>query len=240
MPIITIDGQIGSGAIEVGAEVARKLNIDYVDRLILAEAGKRVGITMAALAEKEQQRYTLRDRLARLFRTALERSAYSGAGGDPFFGMGMDALLLRPYPEESEIISEAQQLDDFHFFQVVSEVVHDLAQGGDVVIVGRGSNIILQDHPDTLHVSTVASMDFRVKMIMAREHGDEAGAQQMADHQETARVAYFQRYFKFHPDDSSLYHITLNPGYLGTIPAAEVVAHAAQGAGLGPIPVPHH
>jgi hypothetical protein len=54
MPIVTIQGQIASGGEEMGPEIARRLGIDYIDRIIMAEAGKRVGATVEALEEKEQ------------------------------------------------------------------------------------------------------------------------------------------------------------------------------------------
>ncbi|MBI2935334.1 MAG: cytidylate kinase family protein, partial [Chloroflexi bacterium] len=66
MPVITINGKIGSGVREIGSLVARILNIDYVDRLVLSEASKRIGATVAALAEKEARITPFRQRLGRV------------------------------------------------------------------------------------------------------------------------------------------------------------------------------
>ena len=63
MPVITINGPVGSGAIEVGQLVAQQLNLSYVDRLILAEAAKLVRAPVGALLDKEQQVDRFRDRL---------------------------------------------------------------------------------------------------------------------------------------------------------------------------------
>ena len=41
MAIITIDGYRGSGTTEVGTRVARALNADYFDRLLLRKAAER-------------------------------------------------------------------------------------------------------------------------------------------------------------------------------------------------------
>ena len=38
MSIITVDGQIGAGAPELGKRVARMFDYDYVDRLVLPRA----------------------------------------------------------------------------------------------------------------------------------------------------------------------------------------------------------
>jgi cytidylate kinase len=37
MPVITIRGQLGSGAPEIANRVAERLHIDYVDREIIAD-----------------------------------------------------------------------------------------------------------------------------------------------------------------------------------------------------------
>jgi cytidylate kinase len=37
MPVIAINGPVGSGSIEVGQLVAQKLSLNYVDRLVFAE-----------------------------------------------------------------------------------------------------------------------------------------------------------------------------------------------------------
>ena len=42
MPIVTIRGQLGSGAPEVGRLVADRLRADYVDREIIAEVASRL------------------------------------------------------------------------------------------------------------------------------------------------------------------------------------------------------
>ena len=52
MPVITINGPIGSGPTEVGQMVAQMLEINYVDRLVFAEAAKLVGSPVGALIEK--------------------------------------------------------------------------------------------------------------------------------------------------------------------------------------------
>ena len=42
MSLVTIRGQLGSGAPEIGRKVADKLHFDYVDREIIAEVAARL------------------------------------------------------------------------------------------------------------------------------------------------------------------------------------------------------
>ncbi len=92
MPVITINGPVGSGAIEVGQLLAQQLNLNYVDRLVLAEAAKLVRAPVGALLDKEQRVNRFRDRLAYFLQTMLERSALYSDAGEPYFGPTIERL----------------------------------------------------------------------------------------------------------------------------------------------------
>ncbi len=230
MPVVTLNGPIGSGGPEVGIEVSHKLNVDYVDRLILAEAAKRIGATVQAVAGKEQEVPRRRDRLGRFVQNLLERSAMSGAGGEPYFGPGIEVLLSRDYYSEGteEPITQTSDLDDQRYIEVTSAVITDLANGGNVVIVGRGGNLILKDIPGILHVGIVAPIEARVRTIMDREHLDDDASLRFVEEHETARIGFYERFFKVHPQDPHNYHMMINMADLRVETAAQIVSHAAQ------------
>ena len=163
MPVITVTGLIGSGAFEVGADVAKKLGIDYIDRMILAEAAKKIGTTVAAVAERTERPPRLGDRVAGFVKTVLERSALAGGGADPYFGGGLDALLVREYRDfPTEEAASDETLSDENLLKVTSGVIQEIAASGDVVIAGRGANVILHDMPGALHVGLVSRHAERV------------------------------------------------------------------------------
>ena len=229
MPVVTFNGPIGASGYEVGIQTARLLEVDYVDRLILAEAAKRIGSTVEVLHTKAHRRVALKDRMAYFFQTMLERSAMSGAGGEPYFTPGMEYLPSEEYTDlAQEPVTAAQRLNDEHFIEATSAVIKDLARSGDAVIIGRGSNMILKDEPGVLHVGESAPLDVRVRTIMAREHLNESEAAKYATDTEKARVDFFRKFFKVHPDEPSLYHLVINMGLLNVESAADLVAHAAR------------
>ncbi len=233
MAVVTLNGQLGGAAREVGQEVARRIGSDYVDRVLLAEAAKRVGATVTALAEKELEHLSLGNRLTKLIQTAFERSAYAGSGGDPFLGPGVDALLIRPYPEgenESSEATSSDQVDDQRFFQVISETIKDLANEGNVVIIGRGSNLVLKDSPGVLHVGVVAPLEFRIEMTMHRDGIKQGEAERYIANEERSRISFFKRHFKANPDDPILYDLMVNPGKLGIEGSANIIVQALESA----------
>jgi cytidylate kinase len=231
VPVITITGLIGSGAPEVGAEVSRKLGMDYVDRLILAEAARKMGTTVAILAERTERPQSFGDRVAEFVRTVLERSALAGGGADPYFGGGLDALLVREYrdfPPEDVESTTGGILTDSKLLEVTSSVIREIAQTGNVVIAGRGANIILRDQPGVLHVALVSSLEERVKRIMEREELGREEAERFVHENDRARQAYYHRFFKVQAEDPRHYHLVLNTDWLTVPRSAEVVIATAQ------------
>lgn len=229
MPVITINGPIGAGGVEIGQMVAQMININYVDRMVFAEAAKLVKVPVGALIEKEQRVVPFRERLARFLQTVLERSAMSGVSGEPYFGRGVEMLPAESYTElAGDPASAAQRLNDKAFIDATSAVIRDLAKTGNVVIIGRGANLILADQPGVMHVGLLGPREARVETLMSREHITRPAAETEADQLEQARITFFRKFFKVQPNDPSLYHMMLNLGRVQFKTAAEIIVHATK------------
>ena len=230
MPVVTINGEIGSRAGEVGHRVAEALGSNYVDRLILAEAARRIGATVEALEEKEEKPETFGEGVARFLQRMLERSAVAGTGGEPYFGPGLDILLGRQYEEmDQEPITRPQELDDDSLMKATSQVIQDVARDGNVVIAGRASNMILRDVPNVLHVRFTAPLEYRVIAIMEDEGVPRPEAERILQVRERARIWFYRKFFKVEPANSLLYHLTINTGSIPIDAATSVVVTAAEG-----------
>lgn len=230
MPIITINGTIGSGTFEVGQMVANTLNLNYVDRMVLAEAARRVGSPVGVLLEKEQRVVRFRERLGRFLQTMLERSAISGVSGEPYFGRGVEMLPAETYTElAGDASSSAQQVNDAAFIEATTSVIQEVASAGNVVIIGRGSNMILADTPGVINVALVAPMEYRVNTIMHREHLDQAEARAYLDQLEEARLTFFRKFFKVEATDPDLYHLVINTGLIAQDAVIDAIARVATG-----------
>lgn len=228
MAVVTLNGPVGAGGREVGLVVAGLLDADYLDRLVFARAAERLGSTVAVLELKERQSVPFRDRLAYFLKTMLERSAMSGAGGEPYFGPGIEYLPSEEYTELApDPQTAAQRLNDQRFIESTSSVIQDLALSGDVVINGRGSNMILQNTPDVLHIGMMAPIELRIGTIMRRENLGRREAEKYIAETDKAQAAYFRKFFKVLPNDPNAYHMMLNMGTMSVDTAAHIVADAA-------------
>jgi cytidylate kinase len=228
MPVITINGPIGCGAVTIGQMVAEQLELNFVDRMIFTEASRIVGTPVGALIAKEQRVDRFRDRLGRFVQTMLERSAMSGVSGEPYFGRGIENLPPETYMDlTGEAGGVAHKLDDKTFIDAMTKVVNDIYKRGNAVIIGRGANQILAEASNTLHVGLLAPMEVRVKTLIAREHFEQEEAEVHVEELERAREDFLNKFWKVHPNDAGHYHMMLNMGKMNQKTATEVIVHAA-------------
>ena len=227
MPVITINGPIGCGAVTIGQMVSEQMNLNFVDRLFFTEAARIIGTPVGTLIAKEQRVDRFRDRLGRFVQTMLERSAMSGVSGEPYFGRGIENLPPETYMDLTGDGSVAQKLDDKTFIEAMTKVAKDLHAQGNAVIIGRGANQILADASHTLHVGLLAPMEVRVKTLIDREHFEKEEAEIHVEELERAREDFIMKFWKVHPNEAKHYHMMLNMGKMNPKTAAEVICHAA-------------
>ena len=227
MPVITINGVIGSGTLEIGHLVAQNLGINYVDRYIFAEAARLVGSPVGRLIEKEQRVIPFRERVARFMQTVLERSAVAGAGAEPYFGRGVEMLPAEAYTELVSDAAASSTVHDRAFIEATTSVIKELAAGGDVVIIGRGSNMILADTPGVVHIGLLAPLAVRIDTMAKREMFTPDEARAYAEDLENARLTFYRKFFRVNANDPTRFHLMLNIGRISQGTAAEIIAHAA-------------
>ena len=227
MPVITINGPIGCGAVTIGQMVSEQMNLNFVDRLFFTEAARIIGTPVGTLIAKEQRVDRFRDRLGRFVQTMLERSAMSGVSGEPYFGRGIENLPPETYMDLAGEGRVAQKLDDKTFIEAMTTVANDLHAQGNAVIIGRGANQILADASHTLHVGLLAPMEVRVKTLIDREHFEKEEAEIHVEELERAREDFIMKFWKVHPNEAKHYHMMLNMGKMNPKTAAEVICHAA-------------
>ncbi len=230
MPVVTIAGRIGCPSRRVGLEVARLLGADYIDHQILAQAARRSGAPVEELAQKDERAARGRERMARFFQNFLEKSAAAGSAGDPFLGpTGIEVLMSRSMAEAAQPPhSRAEELNDRRYLEVITAVIRDEAKGGNCVLIGRGSHVILKDQPSVLHVYIVSSPEARLAEVMRRERLSEEAARKFLKEQEEARAGYYKKMFKVAPEDPTLYHLFVNTDRLGADHSARIIADAAR------------
>lgn len=107
------------------------------------------------------------------------------------------------------------------YLDSVKTIIEDLAHKGDVVIVGRASQVILQDHPNVFHLRVIAPLETRIQRIVTA-HGvsPEAAEAQIRD-SDSYRANYLDRFYHINWDNPIYYHAIINTGLINLEAAAE-------------------
>ena len=229
MTVVTISGQAGSPAREVGRLTAARLNIDYVDQEILVEAARALGVPMESVVPHDERTASLGERLANLLRRFLESSAAAGAADPVLGGGGLDIVLARTYGEAASSES-TREVSDGQYISTLSGIIRDLAAHDDVLIIGRGSQVILKDWPGALHVLLVGPLDGRIEYIARRDGLSREDAAKRVHEGDRGRSDFHHKFFKIHVDDPSLYHLTVNTSLVPAEEAAQLITEAAHRA----------
>jgi len=212
MSVITLGGMSGAGARSIGPILAEKLGSDYVDRIFLTSVAKKIGSTVAAIQIREERIFTRSEKWLAFVQKILETSAATGATGDPYFGPGSSAFLLDEFEDiKGQLITEPHTIADDHYIDAVHDIMRDMAVLGDLVFVGRGGHVILNDMTNVLKVGVIAHVEDRVITLMRREKITEPEAIKLIASRDEARRHYFDKFFNIsEPDSPELYHITIN------------------------------
>lgn len=206
MSLVTIRGLLGSGAPEVGRQVADRLPADYVDREIIAEVAARLHRQEQEVIAKEMPPGSLLGRIAE----ALE---HSFAFGDAFVGGA--------YLPAWEI-----PLDDTRYLEALESVVRELARSQSIVIRGRGSQFILKDYPGALHVLLIAPLEVRVRRVMQTLKLDQEAAKREIERFDNSGREFIKRYFHAGLEDPAYYDLVINTEHLSFQAAASIVVGA--------------
>jgi cytidylate kinase len=96
------------------------------------------------------------------------------------------------------------------FLHSLEAVIYDLARKGNLVIVGRGGQVLLRYLPGVLHVRIIAPFDIRVKRIMAAEGGDEKKATRTLNRSDRDSAGFLRSFFEVDWEDQTLYDLMIN------------------------------
>ncbi|MDP9237855.1 MAG: cytidylate kinase-like family protein [Chloroflexota bacterium] len=229
MPVITVTGRLSSGARELAKAVAAALTLDYLDREILVQAARELGVSESDVEQRDERASSIGERLAGVLRTLMERSAAAGAA-DPISGGSLDALLAQTYGEAAGLpeSGDAGQLDDEHYLRTLTSIIRGVAARGNVVILGRGSQAILQHEPETLHVYVTLPRPARVDTLIRREGLAPAEAERRIKQSDSNRLQFHRRYFKVEMENPCLYDLMIHAGRIAPDLAVQLIVQATR------------
>jgi cytidylate kinase len=218
MTVITISRQFGSYGDEIAKKLCEMLNYHYFDKHLVLQAAVSAGISEQELVDYSEENYKVRNFLDRLL------------GGPQIV---TQAQVWRQDAVGTHIL-EVVDLTETAALELIQKAIRYAHSSGDMVIVGRGGQVLLQNEPDVLHVRIEAPFETRLERVREQWRPFETrvdlrrSAQDMILEKDDASADYLQRFYNVRWDDPDLYHLVINTGKLGIEQAANLIALAAR------------
>jgi cytidylate kinase len=108
-----------------------------------------------------------------------------------------------------------------------AETILRLAELGNVIIVGRGSNVITASLPRVLRVRLIGSVEQRVKYMQEFDKLSKRDALARMEREDAGRARYLKRYFGKDIDNPYHHHLIINTDCTTLREAAEIVGTLA-------------
>jgi cytidylate kinase len=225
MTVITLSRQMGSHGEEIATQLAQTLGLRLIDAQTINQAAQRAGVPQMALAELEHEKERgLANRVLKALRTMPSLSPLGEAGVARPDLSGLTIPFAGLFSPTVPPISASLE----GYVLMVGLVIRGLAREGNVLILGRGGQVLLRKHPAALHVQIVAPLAYRIQVVMAREGSDQRAAQNRVRASDRARFDYVRRYHDADWLDPTLYHLVINTGHVPVDTAAELIMVAQR------------
>jgi cytidylate kinase len=185
MAVITISKEFGTEGEKVASLVAEKLGYEYIGENLVADIAKELHISEseAAAFRKASQSRILR-----------------------FVDRYTCSIVQKVVDREHGC------LDDKNYYEVTKKLVENVYDAGNVIILGWGSQCLLKEKPDTLHVRLIKDNDLKIKEVMQAENLSSKAAKDYIDREEDDLKAYIKQYFNEDWNAAHLYHLIIDMG----------------------------
>lgn len=235
MPVITVSRQRGSLGSYVAVEVARKLDLRYLDREILQSVAHESGVDaedVEAIEERAGQLARIRH-LLRL-RPRLPNVASASIREQETFENRVESLMNLERVSRDVAVARLESgagleyVPRLDYLDLITSVVLEQAAEGQAMIVGRGGQMILRGRPGVLHVQVLAKFETRVYQLIQREGIKWREAAYRVRQADEQRAGYLRRFYNVDWLDSSLYDLVVNTDQLPVDVAVDLVIAASK------------
>lgn len=210
MPVITISRQIGSGGSMLAEKLGNALGYRVIDKVILTRAAQLAGVSEERFAELERQGpQGVMERILRTIARGLPNLDHYYRAFAEMENQEAETAEFAYYGHTHEGHKRLQREDVVRFFEAA---IREMAQRGDVIILGRGGQMVLRDMPHTLHIRVTGDLDSRTARIAAIRHLSPAHARKAVEDEDAKRLGYLSENYKRSANDALLYDLVLRLG----------------------------
>ncbi|MBW1649183.1 MAG: cytidylate kinase-like family protein [Deltaproteobacteria bacterium] len=186
MAVITISRQFGAGGRTLGKMLADKLGYIFADNSIIRKIAREAKVSTDWVRMIEKEGGT---KLSRIISGMVSQS-------------WIERILSTS--EDKGYIDEQLYLDYLVLF------IAEIADEGNAVILGRGSQYILQNHPDTYNILLINKPENRIRFMVENYNVMDKKAASIIANEDKRRINLYSKLGKKDYDDPANYHIVFN------------------------------
>jgi len=184
--VITVAREYGSGGARIAQMLASRLGWKLLDRCLVEKIAESARIPPQVAEKFDERPDPWFDRLAEVFWQSPGLRGYMGGPIPGRFDADVAAHLTH------RIIVEAAEI-------------------GDCVVVGRGSQCVLQSREDVFHTFIYAPRSQRLERLLSRDpHLTKAEAEKKMEAEDATRAAYVRNHFDEDWQNRHLYHLMVS------------------------------
>ena len=221
MAVITLSRQEGAGGEELARRIAQALGYRLVDKELLVRVATMAHVPVEQVEELAEGRGSPVERFLHAVARGLPGlGEYYAASAEALAGQG-DALRHFAYYGHREGKADFGRLRREDCLRYFAAAVRDLAERGNVVLVGRGGQVLLADFPHALHLRATAAEPYRARAVAAERGLDDGAALEHIHQADRHRAEYLQDSYDSDIGDPARYDLTVR---LDRIAADAIVA----------------
>lgn len=212
MAVITISRQSGSEGNKITKILCERLGWGFFDKNMMAEIAREKGLDPEKVEDITADKFHAKGFWEEVFGN--------------FYMPGID-------PHSWVLVAREEAWEELTVRQVKT-FINAAYEKGNVIIVGRGSQFILGDKPDVLHVRIVAPLEVRIKRWQAREDVSYEEAQKIVKKRNQRHIDFVKTYFHRDINNLDLYDLVINTEKLSLVAAADVIIKALESLSYKP------
>lgn len=199
--MVTVAREYGSGGASIAQLLAGRLGWKLLDRCLVEKIAETARVEPQVAEKFDERPDPWFDRLAE----ALWQSP------------GLRGYIGGPVPGRFDCDVAAQ---------MTRRIIEEAAEMGECVVVGRGSQCLLQPREDAFHVFVYAPRGERLERLLSRDtHLSKAAAEKKLDTEDETRAAYIRDHYSEDWQNRHLYHLMISSS-LGEKEAASIILSA--------------
>ncbi|MGD9158147.1 MAG: cytidylate kinase-like family protein [Desulfobacteraceae bacterium] len=202
MAVLSISRQFGAGGWTLGRSISNQLGYKFVSSQIINEMAKEANVSTEWIKGVEK---------------------HAGDWLMRFVNKFVNGSFIEKHVGESKT-----DFDEKKYITFLQNIVTRIADEDNIVILGRGSQYILQGRENVVHLLLVADLEDRIKFLEKMWKLKKREAEKEIITREKRRDS-FMKYFELGPPNSpNLYHMVLNTSKIDFDQAIKIVTNLVK------------